>query len=181
MDDKELVSKSKFLSRVLRHQPGLIGLKLDSHGWALVDDLLAQAQQYGVALTPEMLHAVVERNDKKRYSFNEAGTKIRANQGHSIRVDLDLNPIPPPEFLFHGTAARFIESIRQKGLLPGRRIHVHLSVDEETAQKVGKRHGSPLVLTVRSGDMYRAGHPFYLSANGVWLTTRVPPEFLTFP
>ena len=178
MEAHEIVSKSKFLSRVLRHNPGLIGVTLDGRGWARVDELLALINQRGMLFTLDMLKEVVEKNDKKRFSFNEDGTMIRANQGHSIPVELDLQPVPPPEFLFHGTTERAVESIRVKGILRGRRNHVHLSIDRETAEKVGKRHGRPTVIVIRAGEMHAAGHVFYLSANGVWLTKYVPPEFL---
>lgn len=179
--DKRLVPISKFLSRVLRHHPETIGLPLDSQGWADVEQLQVQARRHGLALTTELLREVVEQNDKQRFTLNEEGTRIRASQGHSIPIDLGLEPTPPPELLYHGTAVRFIASIQTHGLLPGRRNHVHLSVDQTTAARVGGRHGSPVVLEVRAGLMHAAGYPFYLSANGIWLTKHVPVEFLSFP
>jgi putative RNA 2'-phosphotransferase len=173
------VKISKFLSLVLRHQPGKIGLTLDAQGWADVDELLSKANQHGVALTRSLLQEVVEQNDKQRFAFNAGGTRIRANQGHSIKIDLGLAPIAPPEYLYHGTASRFIESIRHKGLLRGKRDYVHLSPDEATSRKVGARHGDPIVLVVKAGEMQAVGFAFYHAANGVWLTDHVPREYLT--
>ena len=178
--DRQLVKISKFLSLVLRHQPGKIGLTLDAQGWADVGELLSKANQHGVALTRPLLNKVVEQNDKQRFAFDAGGTRIRANQGHSINIDLGLEPIAPPECLYHGTATRFLESIRQQGLLRGRRDYVHLSPDEETARKVGARHGEAIVLVVKAAEMHAAGFVFYRSANGVWLSDHVPPEYLTF-
>jgi putative RNA 2'-phosphotransferase len=174
----DLVRLSKFLSLVLRHEPEKIGIVLDANGWVAVDELLAAAAKAGVVLTLESLRRVVETNDKKRFAFSEDGRRIRASQGHSVEVDLDLAPTVPPEHLFHGTATRFLEPIRAEGLRPQSRRHVHLSPDEETAVKVGMRHGKPVVLQVAAGRMQREGHVFYLSANGVWLTENVPPEYL---
>jgi putative RNA 2'-phosphotransferase len=179
--DKELIRLSKFLSLVLRHQPQKIGLTLDTNGWAQVDELLAQVNRHGVALTPAVLEQVVRLNDKQRFAFSDDGLRIRASQGHSISVDLALEPVEPPAVLYHGTADRFIPSIREKGLLAGRRDHVHLSADEVTAVKVGRRHGRPVVLQVQAAEMHAAGHLFYLSANGVWLVGHVPAGFLLFP
>jgi len=124
---------------------------------------------------------VVATNDKRRFSFSDDGLRIRANQGHSVEVDLKLQARQPPELLYHGTVARFVESIRGQGLVRGSRLHVHLSPDEETARRVGRRRGRPVILVVEAGRMHRDGHPFFLSANGVWLTDAVPPEYLRFP
>ncbi len=179
--DKRLVRLSKFLSRVLRHHPEAIGLTLDAQGWAEVAHLLVQARTHGVALTWETLQEIVAQNDKQRFAFSDEGTRIRASQGHSIPVDLGLAPTEPPELLYHGTAARFVAAIRGRGLLPGRRNHVHLSADETTATRVGGRHGDPVVLKVRAGLMHAAGYRFYLSANEVWLTEHVPALYLDFP
>lgn len=179
--DKRLVRLSKFLSRVLRHHPEAIDLTLDAQGWAEVAHLLAQARSHGVALTRETLQEIVAQNDKQRFALSDDGTRIRASQGHSIPVDLGLAPTEPPELLYHGTAARSIPSIRARGLLPGRRNHVHLSADETTAARVGGRHGNPMVITVRAGLMHAEGYPFYLSANGVWLTEHVPVAYLDIP
>ena len=175
---KRLIHLSKFLSHILRHRPEAIGLTLDPQGWADVEQLLAQARCHGVALTLATLQKVVEQNDKQRFTFSADRVRIRANQGHSIPVDLDLEPRQPPEFLYHGTAARFSASIKARGLVPGRRNHVHLSADENTAARVGGRHGSPLVLKVQAGLMHAAGYQFYLSANGIWLTEQVPAHYI---
>jgi putative RNA 2'-phosphotransferase len=175
-----LVRISKFLSLVLRHKPQTIGLVLDPNGWAGVADLIARVNRAGIALTPELLRQVVATNDKQRFAFSEDGLKIRASQGHSIPVELDLQPGQPPEWLFHGTARRNLASIRAQGLLRGQRNHVHLSADERTARSVGQRYGEPVVLPVRAGAMAAAGYPFFLSANGVWLTEQVPVEFIEF-
>jgi putative RNA 2'-phosphotransferase len=177
----DLVRTSKFLSLILRHQPDKIGLTLDANGWADVDELLRLADAAGHRITRPLLERVVADNDKKRFAFSDDGQRIRASQGHSVEIDLDLPPAPPPELLYHGTATRFVTSIREGGLHAGSRQHVHLSLDVPTATKVGRRHGVPVVLTVRSGEMAAAGHVFFLSANGVWLTESVPVEFITFP
>ena len=177
----DLVRLSKFLSLVLRHQPQAIGLALDPNGWVDVADLIRRANAAGRPLTRDMLDRVVAENDKKRFAFSDDGTRIRASQGHSVEVDLALTPVAPPDTLFHGTAVAFVPSIRAKGLIPGKRQHVHLSADAGTATAVGRRHGVPVVLTVRAGEMTAAGHQFYRSANGVWLTAHVPPAFLDVP
>lgn len=179
--ERELVRLSKFLSHILRHRPQRIGLTLDSAGWADVDELLAKANEAGKAITREQLERVVAENDKQRFSFSENGRRIRANQGHSIDVDLGLEPQVPPDLLYHGTATRFLDSIRHGGLNPRNRQYVHLSRDAATATKVGQRHGQPVVLVVEAGRMHRDGLKFYLSANKVWLTAQVPPEYLRFP
>lgn len=169
------------MSLVLRHRPDKIGLTLDANGWAKVADLIACSQRGGLPLSRDLIRQVVATNDKKRFVLSEDGERIRAAQGHSLPIDLELAPQQPPDRLFHGTASRFLDSIREKGLLRGRRQHVHLSLDRATAVKVGQRHGKPVVLTVHAGQMWDAGMPFFLSDNGVWLTDRVPPEFLEFP
>jgi putative RNA 2'-phosphotransferase len=178
---KKLVEISKFLSLVLRHRPAKIGLSLDEGGWAQVDDLLAAAQRAGISLDRDTLQQVVAHNDKQRFSFSADHSKIRANQGHSISVDLGLEPLAPPELLFHGTATRFLASIKAQGLIPRGRQYVHLSPDEPTAIKVGQRHGQPIVLTIQAGRMYADGLTFYRSANGVWLTDNVPVDYIVFP
>lgn len=165
--------KSKFISLILRHKPETIGIQLDAHGWAPVDRLLA-----GVGIAMEDLERIVDTDEKQRYSFNEDKTLIRANQGHSVPVDLELEAREPPEYLYHGTVERFLGSIRKEGLKKGSRQFVHLSPDVETAVKVGGRRGKPVVLQVAAGRMHRDGCPFYLSANGVWLTEAVPPQYL---
>lgn len=176
-----LVSKSKFLSYILRHHPESIGLTLDSQGWADIDELIRTAKQAGQALDRTLLEGVVWENNKQRFALSADGSKIRANQGHSIEIDLALIPIEPPPILYHGTAKRFLTSIQAQGLLKGKRQHVHLSSDRLTATAVGKPHGQPIVLEVLAEEMYRSGYEFYRSANGVWLCDRVPIQFLVVP
>lgn len=181
MNEREIKSISKFLSLLLRHQPDLIGLKLDENGWADVAELIEKSKRKGKYFSIEKLEEVVATNDKKRFSFNEDQTKIRANQGHSLKtVDLKLEAIQPPEYLYHGTVSKFMQSIREKGLQKMNRQHVHLSQDLETATKVGSRRGVPTILTVRSGAMHVTGFEFYQSKNGVWLTDHVPAKFIEF-
>jgi putative RNA 2'-phosphotransferase len=179
--DAKLVSISKFLSLVLRHKPETIGLELDPQGWADIDELITCANRSGKRLTRGILEQVVATNSKQRFAISTDGNKIRANQGHSLDIDLDLQPRQPPETLLHGTATRFLLSIREKGLLRGERQHVHLTLTEATALDSGQRHGKPVALRVRSGEMHRAGFVFFCSANGVWLTEHVPPEYVEFP
>jgi len=174
-------STSKFLSLVLRHEPQRIGLTLDSEGWADLERLIELANAAGVALTRERVLDIVAASDKQRFALSDDGNRIRANQGHSVAVDLKLDAQMPPDVLFHGTATRFAASIRERGLLPGARQHVHLSTTAATATEVGARHGKPLVLTVRAADMQRDGYPFHRAANGVWLTAAVPAAYLVFP
>jgi putative RNA 2'-phosphotransferase len=177
-DDNKI---SKFLSYVLRHRPDEIGLTLDANGWASVSDLIKRSKAASVALTEESIREIVRSSDKQRFALSDDEAMIRANQGHSVEVDLALQPQQPAELLFHGTATRFIEEIRRVGLKAMKRQHVHLSPDEVTATTVGQRHGKPVVLRVKAGEMWRAGTIFYLSANGVWLTERVAAGFLEFP
>ncbi|QEL20339.1 RNA 2'-phosphotransferase [Limnoglobus roseus] len=177
----DIVRTSKFLSLVLRHKPEEIGLTLDANGWADVEELIRLTNAHGVSLTRPLLEQVVAENDKKRFAFSDDGRRIRASQGHSVEVDLALPPSEPPAELFHGTATRFLDSIRASGLHSANRQHLHLSPDAITATKVGQRHGKPVILIVRAGEMFAAGHQFFLSANGVWLTERVPVEFIDFP
>jgi len=176
--DKREVKISKFLSLVLRHKPEEIGLKLDEAGWTSVAELMGACRDNGVEFSMEELHSVVANNDKKRFSFSENGLLIRANQGHSVEVELGYHPATPPELLFHGTADRFLDSIKEHGLIKGQRHHVHLSADAETAQSVGRRHGKPITLQVRAGQMQQDGFVFYISTNGVWLTEHVPVPYL---
>lgn len=181
-DDRRIERVSKFLSLILRHQPEVIGLTLDANGWADIATLLVQAEKHGKAIALDELWEVVETSDKQRFAISEDGLRIRANQGHSVEgVDLGLTKEFPPDVLYHGTASRFIESILASGLRPGSRHHVHLSVNLETATKVGARHGKPVVLIVHAGQMHAQGHAFYRSLNGVWLTDSVPVEFIDFP
>jgi putative RNA 2'-phosphotransferase len=179
--DASLVRMSKFVSKVLRHAPESVGLRLDEAGWVDVDDLLAAAARAGVPLDRPTLERVVAENDKQRFALSADGLRIRASQGHSVAVELGLTPVEPPPLLFHGTADRNLDSIRVQGLIPGRRTHVHLSADEATAVNVGRRHGRPVVLHVQAGEMHRAGHAFFRSDNGVWLTAAVPSEHIRFP
>lgn len=172
-------STSKFLSLILRHKPEEIGLALDPNGWAVIDELIALAGLRGTQISRTQVETIVAESDKQRFAISADGMKIRANQGHSVDIALGLAPQTPPEQLFHGTATRFLESIRESGLRPASRQHVHLSSDATTAEKVGSRHGKPVILTVESGQMARDGNLFYLSANGVWLTEGVPAKFLS--
>lgn len=178
---QDLVQSSKFLSFVLRHRPDKIGLELDENGWASTADLLEKLHSNGHHWDLEQLKSIVENNNKKRFAFSEDFQRIRANQGHSVEIDLDLKPTAPPEILFHGTAIQHLPSIKKQGLTKAKRHHVHLSSEEGTAIQVGGRHGKPVVLKVKAGDMQGNGHAFYCSENGVWLTDSVPPEFLVFP
>lgn len=180
MNEKTAKDVSKFLSLILRHSPEKIGLKLDENGWADVEELMQKCSKRGNTLTAELLDYVVENNDKKRFAFNEDKTKIRASQGHSISVELNLNETEPLEFLYHGTVAKFLENIKKEGLQKMSRQHVHLSKDLETATKVGGRRGVPQILTVRSGQMFKDGFKFYLSENNVWLTDEVPSKYIEF-
>lgn len=179
--DRELVSISKFLSLVLRHKPGRIGLQLADDGWVEIDQLLRASAEHGRQIDRELLLRVVRENDKQRFAVSEDGQQIRANQGHSVEVNLGLTASPPPETLYHGTVSRFLESIRQKGLVPGSRQHVHLSADKQTAERVGQRRGNPVILVVHAAQMNDRGFEFYLSQNGVWLAEHVPVEFIAFP
>ena len=178
MTPDQTTQLSKFLSLVLRHKPGEIGISLDEGGWVDVSILLAALWRQGKPISREDIEHVVATSDKKRFAFSDDGLRIRASQGHSVEIDLDLPPAVPPEILYHGTADRFLPAIRKAGLQKMQRRHVHLSATVQTATAVGQRHGRPVVLHIRSGDMHRAGHVFYLSANGVWLTDSVPPDFI---
>lgn len=179
MRDAEIVRVSKTLSKALRHNPAGLGITLDANGWTDVDDLLAAFAARGRRLTREQLDLVVAGNDKKRFTIQDG--RIRANQGHSIEVDLALDPAEPPGVLFHGTAQSSVASILATGIDKGRRHHVHLSPDTDTAHRVGARHGRPVVLTVLAGEMATAGAEFYVSANGVWLVEHVPAEYVRVP
>ena len=172
---------SKFLSLVLRHQPGVVGITLDEAGWVSVEDLLEGSRRNGHAITFDELQRIVQTSDKQRFAFSEDLKRIRANQGHSVPVDLGYEPARPPEVLYHGTADRFLASIRSAGLIKGKRHHVHLSDRTETAVAVGSRHGKVVVLEVAAGAMHREGTTFYRTTNGVWLTEHVPVRHLSFP
>jgi|SRR5581483_4192479 len=170
---------SKYLSKYLRHTPQELGLTLQPGGWVPVDELLDAARSHGFPISYEELVACIEANGKQRFGFDESGERVRANQGHSVAVDLYLEEKEPPEMLYHGTVERFLPSILEGGLARGKRHHVHLSKDVETARRVGARRGEPVLLRVDAGRMYRDGHTFFLSTNGVWLTDAVPPNYLT--
>jgi len=178
VDDKRVVKTSKYLARHLRHDPDRLGLTIEPGGWVLVEELLRACTERSFELTLQDLREVVDRNDKRRFSFNADETKIRANQGHSITVDLALTPTAPPPTLFHGTASSALDSILRNGLHRAGRHHVHLSSDSDTAMHVGARHGRPLVLEVSSGRMAADGHCFFLTENGVWLTEGVAVQYL---
>ena len=169
---------SIFLSLVLRHKPDAAGIFLDEHGWTNVEDLINGIKNTGRNINMPILEDIVETDSKQRYSFNEDKTLIRANQGHSVPVDVNLEKMKPPKFLYHGTADRFLNSIMEEGLKPMNRLYVHLSTDIETAIRVGKRHGNPVVLKIHSNQMYEEGCIFYLSKNGVWLTRDVQIKYL---
>lgn len=170
---------SNFLSYVLRHAPESIGLNLDANGWAEVDELLARARQAGRRIDPATLRAVVAENDKQRFTLSDDSRRIRAAQGHSVAVDLDLAPVAPPGRLYHGTATGNLDAILADGLRPGRRRQVHLSSDPDTARVVGARHGKPVVLIVDAARMHRDGLSFFRADNGVWLTDTVPAQYLS--
>ena len=172
-----LKETSKFISLILRHKPEVIGISLDEHGWANVDELIAgisKTQPIDMAI----LEQIVAEDEKQRYSFNEDHTLIRANQGHSIPVDVELEEKEPPEYLYHGTGEKYVASIEAQGLIPKSRLYVHLSPDADTARRVGQRHGKPVIFAVKSGEMYRDGMKFYRSVNGVWLVKEVPRRYL---
>nr|WP_131747373.1 RNA 2'-phosphotransferase [Frankia sp. Cppng1_Ct_nod] len=172
---------SRYLSRHLRHAPDDIGIILDTAGWVPVTELLDACARSGFPITRAELEHVVATSDKQRFAFDDIGQRIRANQGHSVRVELGLDVVTPPDVLFHGTIEAFLPAIREQGLRPMRRHDVHLSPDTETARRVGARRGRSIVLTVDAGAMHRDGHRFRRSANGVWLTSHVPPDFLHLP
>lgn len=179
MKEQDKKRIGKFLSLVLRHEPSKIGIQLDENGWADVEELISKCAHKRVYFTKEELEEIVLTNDKKRYSFNQDKTLIRANQGHSINISLDLSPVAPPEYLYHGTADRFYTSIMKDGIIKQTRQHVHLSKDKETATKVGSRHGRPIILTIRAGQMHQDGILFYCSDNGVWLTDYIDPKYIS--
>ncbi len=175
------VRTSKFLSYVLRHNPDALGLDLDPGGWADVDTLLNRARADGRSMDRTLLERVLAHGEKERFTLSADGTKIRANYGHSIDVNLDLTPTPPPPHLYHGTAEQALPAIRTDGLRPKSRQYVHLSSTREEAIRVGSRHGTPVVLTVDAQGLHEAGHTLYRSTDAVWLTDRVPPHFLKEP
>jgi putative RNA 2'-phosphotransferase len=179
--EEQYVRTSRYLSYLLRHHPEAEGLSMDEHGWIRVADLLESpgAMQRGITCTT-LAHVVAE-NDKQRFEFSEDKQRIRARQGHSRRVESDWNIATPPEFLYHGTVASAVSSIREVGLRKRSRQHVHLSPDAASAMKVGARHGRPVVLMIRAQEMHAKGYEFFVTGNGIWLTETVPPEFIYFP
>jgi putative RNA 2'-phosphotransferase len=179
--DRKLISSSKFLSLILRHKPETIGLKLDENGWVGIEELIFASRENGKKLDLDLLLRIVHENEKQRFLLSEDGKRIRANQGHSVPVDLGLEPRMPPKSLFHGTVDRFLENIHEKGLIKGTRQHVHLSSDLLTATTVGKRRGEPVVLLIHAQKMVDNRYDLFLSQNGVWLTDHVPPSFIDFP
>ena len=180
MTEKETIKTSKFLSLILRHEPERVGLKLGEAGWVSVEELLQAVNRNGVSLTLDQLKHIVATSDKKRFAFSDDGQRIRTSQGHSVEVDLQYPPQTPPEFLYHGTATRFLDSIRKDGLQKMERHDVHLSAETKVTLQVAGRHGKPVLLTIRAGDMHRAGFVFRCSANGVWLVDHVPTQFIEF-
>lgn len=178
MNDKNKTKISKFLSLILRHQPEVVGLKLDENGWVSVEKLIKACAGYGKKFSLAELKEVVETNDKKRFAFDETGKKIRASQGHSLEIEIEFEEKMPPKILFHGTAEKNVGAIYADGLKKMSRHHVHLSADVETAKKVGTRHGKPVIFKIETEKMLAENFKFYVSANGVWLVENVPPQFL---
>ena len=181
MTDKQIIQTSKFLSLILRHEPERVGLQLGEAGWVAVDDLLNAVNQHGTPLTRDQLNHIVATSDKRRLAFSEDCQRIRASQGHSVEIDLQYAPQQPPEILYHGTATRFLDAIRKDGLQKMARHDVHLSAETKMTLQVGGRHGKPVLLKIRAGEMHRAGFVFRCSANNVWLVDHVPPQFIEFP
>ena len=179
-EERRLERISKFISMILRHKPEVIGITLDEHGWADVDELIKGINETGeeIEFSKDTLETIVKTDKKQRYSFSQDRTLIRANQGHSIPVDVELEKKEPPKVLYHGTGSRFVKSIQEQGLLPMERLYVHLSTDVETATNVGKRHGTPVIFQVNSEQMQKDGYDFFQSVNGVWLTKEVTAKYL---
>ena len=174
----DLTKLSRYISLILRHKPEVIGISLDEHGWANVDELITGIAKNNPGFNMEILEEIVKTDNKQRYSFNADKSLIRANQGHSIPVDVELEEKEPPEYLYHGTGEKYVTSINEMGLIPKSRLYVHLSQDTETATKVGKRHGKEVIYQVAARQMHKDGYPFFLSVNGVWLTKQVPVPYL---
>jgi len=175
---QELIKISKFLSLILRHKPESIGVSMSPHGWVNINELIQAAEKHRIYLNKKIIDQVIKENEKQRFTYSTDGESIRANQGHSINIELELKPSKPPKILYHGTASRFMENIRKKGLLKMNRQHVHLSLLKKTAYDVGKRHGKPIILIIDAQIMTKDGYDFYLSKNGVWLTEHVAPQYL---
>lgn len=179
---RNLIGLSKFLSLVLRHNPSLIGIILDSNGWVRCDELISKVNSYKnyPELTKDILDEVVATNEKKRFAYSKDGLMIRASQGHSIEIDLALMPKEPPEYLYHGTAEKYVDNIKKSGLLRMNRQHVHMNDNPSMSEKVGARHGTPKVLRINANEMYLDGENFYLSENNVWLTDYIDPKYIDF-
>lgn len=177
---KELTKDSKFLSLILRHKPDLVGIEIQEEGWVKVESLLEKCAEFGRPISKETLRIIVESDEKQRYSFKDDGEYIRANQGHSIDVDMSFKEESPPIILYHGTARKNIESIKRQGLTKQNRQYVHLSKDFHTARTVGSRHGTSVVYNVKAYEMSKQGYKFFLSENGIWLTEWVPTNYLSF-
>ncbi|EOY7134189.1 RNA 2'-phosphotransferase [Clostridioides difficile] len=178
---KSMSKKDKlsiFISLILRHKPETIGIKLDKYGYADVNELIEKINNTGRNINIEILEQIVKEDNKQRYSFNDDRSKIRANQGHSINVNVELRELEPPKYLYHGTATRFLDNIKNEGIIKQSRLYVHLSRDIDTAIKVGKRHGTPVILKINTGKMYENGYKFYLSENNVWLCEYIPFEYV---
>lgn len=180
LNEKQLFRLSKFLSLVLRHKPHLLGIKLDANGWVSIEDLLKAnaAHDTHVIMTLDSIKQAVATNNKKRFAISPDGLMIRASQGHSVPIELNLGDVEPPTILYHGTVDLYMDSIKTSGLKRGHRNHVHLSADIETANKVGRRRGKPVILEIKAKWMHNDGHKFFLSDNGVWLTDHVPTKYL---
>ncbi|EIS9524030.1 RNA 2'-phosphotransferase [Clostridioides difficile] len=169
---------SIFISLILRHKPETIGIKLDDYGYADVNELIEKINNTGRNINIEILVQIVKEDNKQRYSFNEDRSKIRANQGHSINVNVELRELEPPRFLYHGTATRFLDNIKKEGIISKSRLYIHLSNDIDTAVQVGKRHGIPIVLKINAGKMYENDYKFYLSENNIWLCEYIPFKYV---
>ena len=179
-EERRLERLSKFISMILRHKPQVIGITLDEHGWADVDELIKGINETGeeIEFSKDTLETIVKTDKKQRYSFSQDKTLIRANQGHSIPVDVELEKKEPLKILYHGTGVKSVKAIQEQGLLPMERLYVHLSTDVETAANVGKRHGTPVIFKVNTEQMQKDGYDFFQSVNGVWLTKEVPAKYL---
>lgn len=179
-EERRLERLSKFISMILRHKPEAIGITLDEHGWADVDELIKGINETGeeIEFSKDTLETIVKTDKKQRYSFSQDKTLIRANQGHSIPVDVELEKKEPPKVLYHGTGVKSVKAIQEQGLLPMERLYVHLSIDVKTATNVGKRHGTPVIFQVNAEQMQKDGYDFFQSVNGVWLTKEVPAKYL---
>lgn len=178
MNETETTRLSKLLSYILRHKPSAYEIVLDENGYTNVDELISKLNTHNENINFEILQYIVNTNNKKRFAFNDDLTKIRASQGHSVDVELGYTEQQPPDVLYHGTVEKFLASILKDGLQKMQRHHVHLSADKTTATKVAERRGKPIILEIKTGEMFAAGYKFYLSDNGVWLTDLVPVRYI---